>query len=106
MKTTYPLVGIVMVAALAGCGDDNPSQGAAGGGAAGAMSTGGAGGGVSGTAAGGTSGSGGGGTGGMAPQEPFKVTDGVCYPTPMPGPEPIYEIGNTFGHIGAMAAHH
>jgi hypothetical protein len=58
----------------------------------------------SGTATGGSSGSAGAGMGGSQPREPFQVMGGVCYPTSMPGPDPIYEIDNVFGHVGAMAA--
>jgi hypothetical protein len=107
MKKRKELLGIAMMIALTGCGDDAKSGGS--GGAAGSAGSAGTGGNAgSGGAAGAAvvmGGSAGSATGGMPPAVPFEVQNGICKPTSMPGPEPIYEIDSTFGHVGAMAAH-
>jgi hypothetical protein len=97
-----------MLAALSGCAGDearDPAANAggttAGGGAGGAGGTGG-GAGSAGSSAGGAAG--GGGSGGVEPAEPFTVENGVCHPTSIPGPEPVYEVDSTFGHVGSMVA--
>ncbi|MES1183598.1 MAG: hypothetical protein ABUL60_07265 [Myxococcales bacterium] len=106
MKTSQQLLGILLVTALTGCGDDGtPGGAAASGGAAGSQSAGGtAGTGGSAGSGVGTSGTAGSATGGAQPAVPFVVEDGICRPNPIPGPKPLYEIDSVFGHVGPMAA--
>jgi hypothetical protein len=106
MKTSKQLLGIVLVTALTGCGDDTkPGNTAASGGAGGSQSGGGtAGAGGSAGSGAGTGGSAGSSTGGAQPALPFVVQDGICSPSSMPGPKPIYEIDSVFGHVGPIAA--
>lgn len=112
MKSTSSWVGIVMLAALSGCGgEDDASNGAPTSSVGGSMTTGGGSGGGTGDTTGtatesvtggtdsSTIGTTGGGSGG------FTVDAGVCRANAMPGPEPIYEVDSTFGYMGSMAAH-
>jgi hypothetical protein len=105
MKTSKRWLGIVLVTALTGCGDDSKAGGTANGGAAGSQSPGGA------AATAGASGAGGSGagiggsvTGGAPAVVPFVVENGICTPHAIPGPMPLYKIDSTFGHVGPMSA--